>query len=87
MYSWAVNYSLSVGKQLVTIPQANHATACGASPVKTPGALNCGAQIVLGFFASEGQVVDTSCLADLRTLDFAGASDIAQVGMGWVVLV
>eukprot|EP00658_Telonema_sp_P-2_P024943 TRINITY_DN20039_c0_g1_i1.p1 TRINITY_DN20039_c0_g1~~TRINITY_DN20039_c0_g1_i1.p1 ORF type:complete len:556 (+),score=119.70 TRINITY_DN20039_c0_g1_i1:173-1840(+) len=54
-YAWAVNYSLTVNKQLLTFKQAVHATALGGhTPVRQPGAMDCAAQIAVKFFNTRG---------------------------------
>jgi hypothetical protein len=78
LYSWAVNYTRTVNKTLLTFPQAPHATALGNTPVKTPGALDCAQQIVIGFFVSGGQHLNRTCMADLQQLDLGGADEATQ---------
>jgi hypothetical protein len=78
LYSWAVNYTRTVNKTLLTFPQAPHATALGNTPVKTHGALDCAQQIVIGFFVSGGQHVNRTCIDDLQQLDLGGLEEATK---------
>eukprot|EP00656_Telonema_subtile_P021023 TRINITY_DN22070_c0_g1_i2.p1 TRINITY_DN22070_c0_g1~~TRINITY_DN22070_c0_g1_i2.p1 ORF type:complete len:170 (-),score=39.57 TRINITY_DN22070_c0_g1_i2:270-779(-) len=77
-YAWAVNYTNTINKQLVTFKQAVHATALGNTPMRTAGAVDCSVQVVVGFFNSGGKTVDLSCMQDMQTLDLGGSLPATQ---------
>jgi hypothetical protein len=49
---------------LITIPYGTHAAVL-SSPVRTPAAPSCGAQILASFVRNPHRPVDTTCLNDL----------------------
>jgi pimeloyl-ACP methyl ester carboxylesterase len=53
----------------VTVPDSPHVVLFRA-PVNTPDQPSCGAQMIHSFIDAPKKRVDTSCLADLRLLDF-----------------
>ena len=60
----------------VEVPFSPHGVAF-ESPVKTPGQVTCGAQMMKGFIADPTAAPDTSCLGDLVPVQFT--SEPAEV--------
>jgi pimeloyl-ACP methyl ester carboxylesterase len=50
--------------------------------VRTPGALPCGTQVILGFLGDPTAAPDTRCMAHLKPLDFHGSTELAQAAFG-----
>ena len=73
-YAYAVNYTRTVDKDLVTFPEACHCTIAN-SPVKAVGALPCASEIIVSFFKSHGKTWDGTCLHELDTLDLGGGRE------------
>ena len=65
----------------IEVPYANHGVV-SSSPVKTLFAHDCGMQIMLDYMKDPTIEPDTSCLADLKPVDFHGNPLIALYVMG-----
>lgn len=63
------------GRTFVEVPDATHALM-GNSPTKSGP--SCGTQLVLSFLSSPGGALDTSCVADLKPLDFEGDPKVIE---------
>jgi pimeloyl-ACP methyl ester carboxylesterase len=50
--------------------------------VRTAGALPCGTQVILSFLGNPGVAPDTTCMADMKPLDFRGSPELAQAALG-----
>ncbi len=65
----------------VTVPDANHGVLW-ASPVKTAGKADCGRQIFFDYLSNPEKDPETSCLADLKEVDFHGNPKYVSNFMG-----
>jgi pimeloyl-ACP methyl ester carboxylesterase len=64
-------------QQFVEVAFSGHLVLIN-SPVKTPGAPMCGAQLLQSFVTDPGGELDTSCLEDLAPVSFAAMPDYLQ---------
>ncbi len=65
----------------VTIPNGNHGVV-SSSPVQSDGGYDCGFQILVDYLKHPLQQPDTTCLSDLKPIDFTGEIAYSQYYFG-----
>jgi len=76
----AKNNLTGANQYFIEVPFANHCVMA-ASPVKTEDGYACGLQLVLNFFKDPLAQPDTSCIDDLRDVEFEGSEPLARAYM------
>jgi len=75
------NHLTAPHQTFVTVPYSPHGVFV-ESPVKTPGALPCGLQMMNGFLENPEAEIDQSCLEDLVPVSFTLAEEEADFFFG-----
>lgn len=77
----AQSHFIAPHQTFVTVPFSPHGVVF-ESPVLTPGAPPCGAQMIAGFVADPEADVDTQCLADLAPVTWDEAPEVLDLLFG-----